>query len=492
MTIGGLRVIVLLYKAMNGLRRAPLLWFLELQRTEYEMGGQDTFESTLFRISTKKGFILVLVYVDDLLIASRDEKEGADFLQKLTGIWKIKLTGKIPALKRGVLQFLGRTIYRERDGESSLSLGVSGAYMVGRAYMVGIIDNWHEKLPGKPVVAPGGGSPAKSLTPGTPVEEMVGEKEKARSARGSPKDQAASDPEDDVIGVEERQAKRPKLHKELRFLSLQLGKAVTSTNDTSQAMVTMMEQFKKETDELAQTAMSLGLTGVSNKYYLAAITAFQDELKQCKWQVSGSGKNQINVSLKAVTLGLGDKIIDLHRLGKEWKTEAQGQHRELLEAISALELAITKQRTMAPSENVAVPVVQMYEPQSSMGPGPPPAPPAYLIPLVQRHPPMGEAPLEQNIPAAFQRAHQQGGRLPGYGHMPQFQAQHRRAWLVQIQGQNGITRVRAVSPTPLRQGETPPEEWHQEFALGSVKLSNAHHCILPDSFIQGGVAWPGA
>ena len=42
-----------------------------------------------------------------LLIASRDEKEGADFLQKLMGIWKIKLTGKIPALKRGVLQFLG-------------------------------------------------------------------------------------------------------------------------------------------------------------------------------------------------------------------------------------------------------------------------------------------------------------------------------------------------------------------------------------------------
>ena len=51
MTIGGLRVIVLLYKAMNGLRRAPLLWCLELQKTVYEMGGQDTFESTLFRIS---------------------------------------------------------------------------------------------------------------------------------------------------------------------------------------------------------------------------------------------------------------------------------------------------------------------------------------------------------------------------------------------------------------------------------------------------------
>eukprot|EP00435_Cladocopium_sp_Y103_P072215 s520_g39.t1 len=62
------------------------------------------------------------------------------------GIWKIKLTGKIPALKKGVLQFLGRTIYRERDGESSLSLGVS------EAYMVGIMDSWHEKL--KPTEVP--------------------------------------------------------------------------------------------------------------------------------------------------------------------------------------------------------------------------------------------------------------------------------------------------------------------------------------------------
>ena len=35
---------------------------------------------------------------------------------------------------------LGRTIYRERDGESTLNLGVS------EAYMTGVIDSWHEKL----------------------------------------------------------------------------------------------------------------------------------------------------------------------------------------------------------------------------------------------------------------------------------------------------------------------------------------------------------
>ena len=139
-SINGCRVIAWLGKAMNGLRRAPLLWFLELQRVVYSMGGQDTFENTLFRLQTPNGMLLVLVYVDDLLVAAESQQEGEAFLQQLQNIWKIKLTGRILALKRGVLQFLGRTIYRERDGESTLSLGVS------EAYMTGIIDSWHEKL----------------------------------------------------------------------------------------------------------------------------------------------------------------------------------------------------------------------------------------------------------------------------------------------------------------------------------------------------------
>ena len=107
---------------------------------------------------------------------------------------------------------------------------------------------------------PGGASPARALTPGTPVE--TGE-EKARSARGSPKDQAASDPEDEFIEVEERQPKRQKLHKELRNLSVQLGNAVTSMDATTKAMGTMMEQFQQQAAEISQTAMQLGLTGVS-------------------------------------------------------------------------------------------------------------------------------------------------------------------------------------------------------------------------------------
>ena len=140
LTIKGCRVIAWLGKAMNGLRRAPLLWFLELQRVVYSMGGQDTFENTLFRLQTPNGMLLVLVYVDDLLVAAESPQEGESFLQQLQTIWRIKLTGRIPALEKGVLQFLGRTIYRERDGESTLNLGVS------EAYMTGVIDSWHEKL----------------------------------------------------------------------------------------------------------------------------------------------------------------------------------------------------------------------------------------------------------------------------------------------------------------------------------------------------------
>ena len=136
----GERVVCLFFKAMNGLRRAPLLWFYQLQRTIYTLGGEDTFESTLFRIPTKRGVILLLVYVDDLLIASQDQQEGENLLKKLMEIWKMKITGRINCQKKGALQFLGRSIYRAQDGESSLYFGVS------REYMVGIFESWGENI----------------------------------------------------------------------------------------------------------------------------------------------------------------------------------------------------------------------------------------------------------------------------------------------------------------------------------------------------------
>ena len=136
----GERVVCLLFKAMNGLRRAPLLWFYQLQRTVYSLGGEDTFESTLFRLSTKRGLVLILVYVDDLLIAAQDQEEGEAFLSKLQAIWKMKVTGRIPCRKKGALEFLGRTIYRSKDGESALYFGLN------RQYMTSIFESWGESV----------------------------------------------------------------------------------------------------------------------------------------------------------------------------------------------------------------------------------------------------------------------------------------------------------------------------------------------------------
>ena len=86
----GEQVVCLLFKAMNGSRRAPLLWFYQLQRTVYALGGEDTFESTLFRISTKQGLILILVYVDDLWLLHKTRKREKTFLPNSwrSGKWR--------------------------------------------------------------------------------------------------------------------------------------------------------------------------------------------------------------------------------------------------------------------------------------------------------------------------------------------------------------------------------------------------------------------
>ena len=68
------RVVTSLKKAMNGLRKAPLLWFKEVKDCLYEGGFSDTFESTVFRRSEANGDItLVVLYVGDVLIVASSE-----------------------------------------------------------------------------------------------------------------------------------------------------------------------------------------------------------------------------------------------------------------------------------------------------------------------------------------------------------------------------------------------------------------------------------
>ena len=50
------------------------------------------------------------------------------------------MTGRIPCRKKGALEFLGRTIYRSKDGESALYFGVN------RQYMTSIFESWGESV----------------------------------------------------------------------------------------------------------------------------------------------------------------------------------------------------------------------------------------------------------------------------------------------------------------------------------------------------------
>jgi len=53
---------------------------------------------------------------------------------------KIKVTGRIPSRKKRALEFLGRTIYRSKDGKSALYFGVN------RQHMTSIFESWGESV----------------------------------------------------------------------------------------------------------------------------------------------------------------------------------------------------------------------------------------------------------------------------------------------------------------------------------------------------------
>ena len=62
------------------------------------------------------------MYVDDLLLAASTEEELEELVSLLQKVWKIKVTGSLPWGQPGVLQFLGRQILREREGDGPFAL----------------------------------------------------------------------------------------------------------------------------------------------------------------------------------------------------------------------------------------------------------------------------------------------------------------------------------------------------------------------------------
>ena len=168
-------------------------------------------------------------------------------------------------------------------------------------------------------------SPPAPLTPMTPADEGG--------------DKLA---DSDVIITQQK--KKPRLHQEVSGLSERVEKACEAMNNMSTAMTAMCKEYQRESQELQEGIRAMGLQGIANKGYLATLVAFQNELKDICWQLTGSGKAQANSSMKSVGIGLGDKLVSLHQVAKELLRTSNENHKALMDGLSAVELAIKNPR----------------------------------------------------------------------------------------------------------------------------------------------------
>ena len=117
-----------LEKAMNGLRRSPLFWYMELKDALVQkLKFESTAEATVFRKLENGRLTLLLAYVDDLLICSEDPAECQQVAQQLSDCYKCKKTGFLERDAVGSLDFLGRQIARAEAG-GPLTLGLPATY----------------------------------------------------------------------------------------------------------------------------------------------------------------------------------------------------------------------------------------------------------------------------------------------------------------------------------------------------------------------------
>ena len=158
-----------------------------------------------------------------------------------------------------------------------------------------------------------GTSPVPSLTPMTPEEETV---------------------------IKEPARKKTRRQTEMTALAEKVDQACTTMNGLSSAMTKMCEAFQAECADLQQGLKAMGLQGISNKGMLAAMVTYENTLRDISWQVSGNGKAQTNVSLKAATIALGDKVTSVHQVLKEINKVGIEHNKGLMEQLSSLELAI--------------------------------------------------------------------------------------------------------------------------------------------------------
>ena len=128
----GQPVFMYLFRSLNGLRNASMHWLSLLSRTIRKLGlWADETEPCIYGGCVKGlGHALLVAYVDDVLLASENEKVQKAVEEAIGKVVPVKCTGSILAGDKGggTLTFIGRKISRS-PGHLQVTLSVSDDYL---------------------------------------------------------------------------------------------------------------------------------------------------------------------------------------------------------------------------------------------------------------------------------------------------------------------------------------------------------------------------
>ena len=98
--------VYLLHKALYGLKQSPLLWSNDLKQALIEIGfEQSNADESIFVYDQKDTYIILAVYVDDILVLAKSQHEIQFVFDALSRKFKLRNLGPVK-------KFLGLDIYR--------------------------------------------------------------------------------------------------------------------------------------------------------------------------------------------------------------------------------------------------------------------------------------------------------------------------------------------------------------------------------------------